>query len=155
VLAGIIAGSIASLFLLLLLFGNAIYRVTRRHFYKMKSWDRVLQQWRHEGHVGLTVHALACVLDKDDPEKLLDKLKDDPMVYAQFCTGIKAPVWCYTIGGIEHTESSKEPFYIMTKWSLENIPYPKYVSVQNMKGSTKLIGVTTTELEKLRKAARG
>lgn len=101
--------------------------------------------------VGLTIHALAHLTQKD-PEVILKNLATNHRVYGQFCTVIKAPVWSWSTVNMTN-DAAREPWAIMSQWTLDYIPYPKYVGIEGMKGVKTLSHITQTELAYLKRAA--
>lgn len=120
----------------------------------MKSWERVLKCWRDDcGRTGLTIHALAHITQQE-PRAILKHLKETPNIYGQYCSVIKAPIFSWG-GASEHPLANREPWIIMSRWALDNIPYPENVSIEGMKGKESLVGVTAQDLARLKKAAKG
>jgi hypothetical protein len=130
-----------------------LYWAMKRKLRGMKSWERVLSCWKNEcGRTGLTIHALAHITQQE-PSAILKSLKEQPHIYGQYCSVVRAPIFSWG-GSVDYPLETREPWIIMSKWALEHIPYPENISIQGMKGKDTLVGVNQSDLARLKKAAK-
>ena len=135
------------------------------------DWQNVLNYWKHCHRVGLTIHALAAICNRD-PATILKEMRAEKHTYTQLCYDIYAPIFSWyryqesiynyytgtsTIAPMKvckHSNINKS--WELAQILLERWPWPKYKGIRNWRGLVHVGDKIPKELLiRLQKAAKG